>query len=260
MRIIVLTSSTYGTASRVLPALRKNTEIDIAKVILVEGRSPDRKKTLKRKVKKLFRIGLLGAINCIRMREWYSDKDAEDLELLCNTLGLKLERTPFINCETTRQLFRDADADLGLSLGNGYIPESIFAIPKHGMLNLHSEILPQFRGAQSVIWPIYEGVEHTGFTIHQIDNGIDTGVILYQKRYPIDFHATIRGTIVNSVCKVRELIPDAFSYVCTNYEALRTKATPQEGGQSYTTPSIWQFIRMARSNSRIYRMHASRGH
>ena len=145
MRIIVLTSSTYGTASRVLPALRKNTEIDIAKVILVEGRSPDRKKTLKRKVKKLFRIGLLGAINGIRMREWYSDKDAEDLELLCNTLGLKLERTPFINCETTRQLFRDADADLGLSLGNGYIPESIFAIPKHGMLNLHSEILPQFR-------------------------------------------------------------------------------------------------------------------
>ena len=176
---------------------------------------------------------------------------------MCNTLGLKLEKTPFINCETTRQLFRDADADLGLSLGNGYIPESIFSIPAYGMVNLHSEILPQFQGAQSIIWPIYEGVENTGITIHQIDKGIDTGVILYQKKYPIDFHPTIQRTVEINVCKARELIPDAFSYVCTNFEVLRAKATPQEGGKSYTTPSIWQFIRMARNNYRMYKMHAS---
>ncbi len=257
MRIIVLTSMMHGTASRVLPALSKNTEIDIVKVVLAQGLSPDRKKTLQRKARKIFRIGLLGAINGVRMRDWFSDKNSENLEVLCNTLGLQLEKTPFINCGTTRQLFRDADADLGLSLGNGYIPESIFSIPSHGMVNLHSEILPQFQGAQSIIWPIYEGVENTGFTIHQIDKGIDTGVILYQKKYPIDFHPTIRETVENNVFKARELIPRAFSYVCTNFEVLRAKAAPQEGGKSYTTPSIWQFIRMARNNSRMYKIHAS---
>ncbi len=257
MRIIILASSVRGTASRVLPALCKNADIDIVKVVLAQGQPPNKKVLLKRKIKKLFRIGLLGSINGVRMRSWYADKKAENLEVLCKKLGLRLERTPAINSETTRQLFKDADADLGLSLGNGYIAESVFSIPRHGMVNLHSEILPQFRGAQSIIWPIYEGVENTGITIHQIDKGIDTGVILYQKKYPIDFHPTLQETVVNNVYKARELIPQAFAYVCTNYEVLRANATPQEGGKSYTTPSIWQFIRMVRNNSKMYKLHAS---
>ena len=60
------------------------------------------------------------------------------------------------------------EADLGLALGNGFIGPSIFTIPCFGMVNIHSEMLPEFRGAQSFIWPIYEGVGWMGFTIHQI--------------------------------------------------------------------------------------------
>lgn len=253
MRIVVLTSSAQGTASNVIPALVKNPEIDLAMVIYAQGLTPDKKRLFKKKLAKVLRIGVLGAINGFRMRGWYADKSTRDLEELCQKNGIQLERTPFINCETTRNLFNAANAELGLSLGNGYIPESVFSIPKFGMINIHSEILPDFQGAQSVIWPIYEGVTNTGITIHQIDKGIDTGAILYQQVVPIEFYPRLSQTVKATIAKTSKITPDAFSHVCSNYVALREKAEPQGGGKSYTTPSIWQFLRMVKNNHRFYK-------
>jgi len=253
MRIIVLTSSVQGTASRVLPALCKNKSIDVVKVVLAHGVSPNRKKNLKRKIDKIFRIGLLGALNGIRMRDWYADKDTEDIYSLCESLNVKLSETPFINCDTTRDLFKESNADLGLSLGNGYIPKSVFSVPKYGMVNVHTEILPEFQGAQSIIWPIYEGKRDTGFTIHQIDNKIDTGDILLQKKYLIQFCSTLRDTVEKNIRTARIEVPEAFSYVCENYVSLKAGAISQANGKSYTTPSIWQFLRMVRNQRAMYK-------
>ena len=135
MRIIVLTSSTYGTASRVLPALRKNTEIDIAKVILVEGLSPDRKKTLKRKVKSFSELDCWEQLTASECVDGIQIKIQKILELLCNTLGLKLEKTSFINCETSRQLFRDADADLASGINSSM--RSMRSIARLNLISLY---------------------------------------------------------------------------------------------------------------------------
>ena len=63
------------------------------------------------------------------------------------------------------------------------------------MVNIHTEILPDFKGASSIIWPIYKKIKTTGFTIHQIDKKIDNGKILYQERYAIDFYPTLEETV-----------------------------------------------------------------
>jgi len=187
------------------------------------------------------------------MRDWYADKDADDIHMVCRDFNVGLSETPFINCETTEEAFRQANADLGLSLGNGYIPKSVFSIPKFGMVNIHTEILPDFQGAQSIIWPIYEGRKETGFTIHQISNKIDKGVILFQKRYPIQFCSTLRETVEMNLKTARMNIPEAFSYVCQNYTSLAGESISQEDRRSYTTPSIWQFFRMARNHRKMYK-------
>ena len=121
------------------------------------------------------------------------------------------------------------------------------------MINIHTEILPDFQGAQSIIWPIYEKRKETGFTIHQIDSKIDTGQILFQKKYPIEFSPVLRETVRKNLNTARGKIPSAFSYVCENYESLKEKAISQTGGKSYTTPSIWQFLRMLRNHHALYK-------
>jgi methionyl-tRNA formyltransferase len=186
------------------------------------------------------------------MRKWYLDRQAEDIQVLAQSLGVPFIETATTNCEGTKQAFREADAELGLSLSNSYISESLFTIPKYGMINSHGELLPRFRGAQSVIWPIHEGCKETGFTFHQIDKGIDTGAILYQERYPIVFYPTLRETVEKNIETARRLIPERLAHVCEHYEEIRTKAVVQQGGISYTTPTFWQFLRMWANNRKFY--------
>ncbi len=253
MRIVILTSTPRGAASRVLPELCKNKSISIAGVVLAHGVSPNKKKYLRIKLQKTLNIGVLGALNGIRMRAWYDDNKVDDIHDVCQRLGIDLYETPYVNCDTTREMFRKLEADLGLSLGNGYIAKSVFSIPKHGMINIHTEILPDFQGAQSIIWPIYENRKDTGFTIHQIDSNIDTGEILYQERYPIEFSPVLKDTVLRNLDTARNRMPSAFSHVCEHYESLKEKALPQTVNKSSTTPSIWQFIRMVRNHRALYR-------
>jgi methionyl-tRNA formyltransferase len=253
VRLTILTSVRQGYASRCLPVLYSNPNLQVVRVILSHGLSPNKKRLLKRKIQKTIRIGLLGALNGIRIRDWYRDKDAEDIYKVCESLNIQILETDFINCEKSRELFREANADLGLSLGNGYIGKSVFSIPRYGMINIHTEILPQFQGAQSIIWPIYEGVQETGFTIHQIDAHIDTGEILFQRKYPIEFYPTLRETVENNLKKARSQIPTDLSYVCENYTQLKARAIKQKDGRSYTTPTFWQFLCMVKNNKIMYK-------
>ena len=253
MRVIVLTSGRFSIASNVLSILCENKNIEIVKVVLAHGVSPNKKKNIKRKIFKIFQIGFLGALNGIRIRKWYIHKNADDIYSICQKFIIELSETPFINCNTTKELFQESNADLGLSLGNGYIPESVFSIPKYGMINIHTEILPKYQGAQSIIWPIYEREKETGFTIHQIDKNIDTGNIIYQEKYPIQFYSTLQNTVEENLRTAHTKIPKAFSYVCENYASLKDSSESQEVGKSYTTPSIWQFLRMLKNNRAFYK-------
>src|ERR1700741_4524778 len=113
--------------------------------------------------------------------------DAADLASLSEHLSVPVFETECTNSDETVRLFKDADADLGLSLGNGYISTKIFTIPKYGVINVHGERLPEYQNPQSILWPIYHLETTTGLTIHEIDRSIDTGKILHQEEYPIIF-------------------------------------------------------------------------
>ena len=251
MKIVILTSRRRGLASRALPELCRTNGIEVAGVVFVERSAAVSKRMISRKLAKIRRIGLLGALNGYRMREWFKDRHARDLWNVCEELGISIRTTPSTNCETTRRLLRESGPDLALSLGNSYIAKSVFSIPKFGMVNVHMEMLPEFQGASSVIWPIFEGLRETGFAIHQIDDSIDTGAILYQRRYPIRFQSTLQETVVASLEEGREQVPAGLVSVCRNYQEALARAVRQPKGKAYTTPSLRQFLRIVRNHRRL---------
>lgn len=63
------------------------------------------------------------------------------------------------------------------------LKENIFSIPKYGTINLHPALLPSYRGANPDFWMYYDGVKEGGVTVHYIDEGEDTGDIIYQEKY-----------------------------------------------------------------------------
>lgn len=83
---------------------------------------------------------------------------------------------------------KESSPDLIVVCGYKYIvPSEIFNIPKLKTINIHPSYLPHYRGQHVVNWAIVNGETETGVTIHFVDEGIDTGDIIVQKKIPILF-------------------------------------------------------------------------
>lgn len=65
------------------------------------------------------------------------------------------------------------------------IPEEVFGIPVYGTINLHASLLPNYRGAAPINWALINGEKITGVTTFFINNGIDKGDIIMQKKVKI---------------------------------------------------------------------------
>ena len=252
MRLVILTSSRHGTASECIPLLSESASCTIAQVIICGGLPGSRARRLRQKLQKTLRIGLLGALNGMRMRHWYASPGSADVGEICERLGIPVVVTDVMGSEHMVALMIEARADLGLSLGNSYIPQRIFDIPRHGMINVHGERLPEYQNAQSVIWPIYNMETTTGISVHQIDRGIDTGAILYKEEFPIVFCERLEDTVRTTLARSRERLPAAVRHVCENFERLKREAVAQAQGRRYTTPTIWQFLRMQKNNRILF--------
>lgn len=249
MRVVLLTSSRSGTAAHHLPALLASSCCEVAMVVLSEGKPTSKGRHYRRKLQKLLSIGLFGALNGMRMRSWYRTAGGgPPLDVLCAASGIPFHVTPGINTDRTRALFRLANAEVGISLGNGYIAPSVFSIPKFGMINIHHELLPDYQNAPSVIWQLYNGSTGTGYTIHKIDKQIDTGAILLQERMPIRFGASLKETVKGSMQALLQASSKGLVRVLCNFTDYYNQAKPQGPGKSYTTPSLWQFLKIRRNH------------
>jgi methionyl-tRNA formyltransferase len=65
------------------------------------------------------------------------------------------------------------------------LPAAILNLPRFGCLNVHTSLLPKYRGAAPIQRAILEGETETGVTIMKMDVGLDTGDILTQESTPI---------------------------------------------------------------------------
>jgi methionyl-tRNA formyltransferase len=82
---------------------------------------------------------------------------------------------------------RLAEVDLMIVAAYGMLlPETILNAPTYGCINVHTSLLPRWRGAAPIQRAIQAGDEETGITIMQMDSGLDTGPILLQKKCPIN--------------------------------------------------------------------------
>ena len=61
------------------------------------------------------------------------------------------------------------------------LPQEVLDVPKHGCVNVHASLLPNYRGAAPIQWAVLNGETETGVTTQQMDAGIDTGDVLVRE-------------------------------------------------------------------------------
>ena len=82
---------------------------------------------------------------------------------------------------------REEKADLIVVAAFGQIlSKEILDLPPYGCVNVHTSLLPMYRGAAPIQWVILNGEKYSGVTIMKMDEGLDTGPILLQEKLELD--------------------------------------------------------------------------
>jgi methionyl-tRNA formyltransferase len=71
------------------------------------------------------------------------------------------------------------------------LPKVVWSMPKYGTFNLHAALLPQYRGAAPINWAVINGDRATGVTTFMLDEGMDTGKIIYREQCMIEPDETV---------------------------------------------------------------------
>lgn len=83
------------------------------------------------------------------------------------------------------EVLKSLQPDLQVVVAFRILPESVWALPEYGTINLHASLLPQYRGAAPINWAIINGETETGVTTFFIRHEVDTGNILFQEKVTI---------------------------------------------------------------------------
>jgi methionyl-tRNA formyltransferase len=100
-------------------------------------------------------------------------------------LGLKVLQPTNLKEDSFNEELQSLNADLFVVVAFRMLPESVWAMPPKGTINLHGSLLPQYRGAAPINWAIINGEDKTGLTTFFIEKNIDTGEIIDKTELPI---------------------------------------------------------------------------
>lgn len=89
------------------------------------------------------------------------------------------------NNEDFLKHLKEVAPDIIINQSQHIIKKNLLEIPRLGVLNRHNALLPKNRGRLTPFWVVFKGELETGVTIHKIDEGIDSGPIIVQKRFPV---------------------------------------------------------------------------
>lgn len=88
-----------------------------------------------------------------------------------------------INSNQSLSTLKDLDADLFISItGNEIFKKKLIKIPHYGTINLHTALLPEYRGLMPSFWVLKNKEKQTGVSVFFVDEGIDSGPIIVQKK------------------------------------------------------------------------------
>ena len=107
------------------------------------------------------------------------------------------------------------------------LPEDILNFPKYGSINVHSSLLPKYRGAAPINWAILDGEEVTGVSIMYMAKELDAGAVILPKTTPIG----PKEDALALTTRLAELGAEALSETVAALQNGTAIRTPQDGSK-----------------------------
>ena len=101
-------------------------------------------------------------------------------------LGVPVYQPATLRDGAALAILRELDPELVVVAAYGrFLPDDILALPPKGCVNVHSSLLPKYRGSAPINWAILNGERVTGVTIQRMVHDMDAGDIILQRSIPI---------------------------------------------------------------------------
>ncbi len=153
----------------------------------------------------------------------------------------KIRNVNSVNDENTRSLIRHFLPEAIVVHGTRIIHSKTLEVLPGKFLNLHAGITPQYRGVHGMYWALaQDDPEHAGVTVHVVDNGIDTGKILYQEKNSAASNDNFCTYPYLQLAAGLPLLHRAID----DLQHGRFRNEPQkQKGRLWHHPTLWQYLR-----------------
>jgi folate-dependent phosphoribosylglycinamide formyltransferase PurN len=185
-----------------------------------------------------FILGVRQYLSTIVKTAGYRLRRRDVVQAYCEAKGIPFRVVTSINSEEAITYLESLDCDLIFNQSHHIVKRPALEIPRIGILNRHGAMLPNYKGRLSPFWQMLNGEASGGLTYHLLDEGIDTGPVVYQEAIPIT-----AGDDVNTlIAKVFALAVERFGLVLDILS--KPNATqgfvryPPASGSYYSSPRL----------------------
>lgn len=156
-----------------------------------------------------------------------------------------------INSSESIKTLNNYNLDLVISIScNQIFRKKLLKLPKVGCLNLHTALLPNYKGLMPTFWALRNGEREIGVSIFFMDEGIDTGDILIQKIISIENNDTLESLIEKTKIAGMDALVEAINLIKRgNYKTVRF--SPDEGTY-YSFPTKTDVKEFRRAGKRFW--------
>ena len=129
----------------------------------------------------------------VRLRHSYSMRGALQKH------GIPVHTPRSVNDSSFHDLLRSLAVELVISIACPQkVKAPLLALPPLGVINIHGALLPKYRGKLPSFWVLANGETETGVTVHYMNEKLDDGPIILQKRVPIRDDDTMHSLVLRS--------------------------------------------------------------
>ncbi|MFV9551003.1 formyl transferase [Algibacter sp. PT7-4] len=228
------------------------TEFNIQNIIIDKGESTY--KLLKRRVKRLGIIHVIGQLLFRILAVSYINKTSKKrFQEILNKYNIKeasfdLQKTveiSSINSLEGQKLLKKINPDIVIIVTTRILSKKTLETVNANFINIHSGITPKYRGLHGAYWALINNdKQNCGVTVHLVDEGIDTGNILYQASIidsitPKDNFMTYTYL---QLAKALPLLKKSISDIQSNNLKTVSNSKNQISNKLYYHPTLWFYL------------------
>lgn len=131
------------------------------------------------------------------------------------------------------------------------LPTDILGLPPKGCINVHSSLLPKYRGSAPINWAILNGDDETGVSIQYMAEGVDTGDVIASASTPISLEENAQQLYDRLAAMGAELI----CRVVSDIEQGSATAVPQDESMASHAPMLSKDLSPINWNKSARRIH-----